>query len=211
MIEYNEDPLAPRPARPADRAADRPDRLVSGDGGRTGSLEPNTAVTAAPASAPDAGQGGGAAAPAAEAADAARLRDEYYDLLLRKTAEFENYRKRVERERRELSDYTVGEFVRELLPILDDFGRAIAADERSGGAFRQGVELIHKRLLDVLARRGVSIIDPLGETFDPHLHEAVARVAADHHRDGEIVEVFSRGYKLGDRLLRPAMVKVATA
>jgi molecular chaperone GrpE len=141
---------------------------------------------------------------------AERSRDEYYDLLLRKTAEFDNYRRRVERERRELSDYVAGEFVKELLPVIDDFDRALAADATTG-AFREGVELIRRRLMEVLAKRGVTVLDPLGEAFDPHQHEAVARVPAAGRRDGEIVEVFSRGYKLGDRLLRPAMVKVATA
>jgi molecular chaperone GrpE len=148
----------------------------------------------------------------AELADTVRQRDEFHDLLLRKTAEFDNYRKRSERERRELADYATGEFVKELLPILDDFTRALAAPAAtSPEAYRQGVELIHKRLLEALGSRGVVVIDPLGEPFDPHQHEAVARVAADGRRDGEVVEVFSPGYKLGDRLLRPAMVKVATA
>jgi molecular chaperone GrpE len=151
----------------------------------------------------------GQSLPGAE--EIARQRDEYYDLLLRKTAEFDNYRKRVERERRELSEYTAAEFARELLPVLDDLARALDASPAPGDAFVQGVHLIHRRLVDALAKRGVIAIEPLGELFDPHLHEAVARVPAEGHRDGEIVEVFSRGYKLGDRLLRPAMVKVATA
>src|SRR5262249_3234626 len=144
--------------------------------------------------------------------ETSRQRDEYYDLLLRKTAEFDNYRKRVERERRELSEYTAGEFVKELLPVLDDFTRALKTTGTSTPeTFRQGVDLIHRRLQDVRSKRGVTVINPLGEMFDPHQHEAVARVAAKDHRDGEIVEVFSPGYKIGDRLLRPAMVKVATA
>jgi molecular chaperone GrpE len=153
----------------------------------------------------------GSGASSGEVDAVSRQRDEYYDLLLRKTAEFDNYRKRVERERRELAEYTTGEFVKELLPVLDDFTRAM---NTSGGApemFRQGMELIWRRLQDTLAKRGITIIDPLGEQFDPHQHEAVARVAAGQHRDGEIVEVFSRGYRLNDRLLRAAMVKVATA
>jgi molecular chaperone GrpE len=73
------------------------------------------------------------------------------------------------------------------------------------------VELVHKQMLDVLQRRGVAVLDPAGADFDPREHEAVQRVPAEGRRDGEVVEVFSRGYKLGDRLLRPAMVKVATA
>jgi molecular chaperone GrpE len=152
--------------------------------------------------------------PVVAAAKPAAPPEDYYDLLLRKTAEFDNYRKRVERERRELSDYVVGEFVKELLPVIDDFTRALGTEPTTNGntAFRQGVELIHKRLLDALAKRGVTVIDPLGEAFNPHEHEAVARVPAwQDTRDGEVVEVFSPGYKLGDRLLRPAIVKVATA
>jgi molecular chaperone GrpE len=142
-----------------------------------------------------------------------RQRDEYYDLLLRKTAEFDNYRRRVERERRELADYTTGELAKELLPIIDDFERALAAERGSSSvdALEQGVELIHRRFLEFLGKRGIVAVTPLGEDFDPHQHEAVMRVPAEGHRDGEIVEVYSPGYKLGDRLLRPAMVKVATA
>jgi molecular chaperone GrpE len=150
-------------------------------------------------------------AAAADLDAASRQRDEYYDLLLRKTAEFDNYRKRVERERRELSEYTAGEFAKELLPVLDDFARALHAEEHRSQPFRQGVELIYRRLLDALAKRGITPIEPIGELFDPYQHEAVARVPAEGRRDGEIVEVFSPGYKIGDRLLRPAMVKVATA
>lgn len=141
----------------------------------------------------------------------AKQRDEFQDLLLRRTAEFDNYRKRVERERRELTDYTNGEFAKDLLPIVDDFARALAVPGEAGDPLRQGIDLVFRRLLDALGKRGVSVIDPLGESFDPHQHEAVARVQSPTHRDGEIVEVFSRGFKIGDRLLRPAMVKVATS
>lgn len=152
-----------------------------------------------------------ASGPAGELQEVTRQRDEYYDLLLRKTAEFDNYKRRVERERRELGDYTVGEFAKELLPVIDDFARALDQAGAATDPFAQGVQLIYRRLLDVLTKRGVVVLDPTGEPFDPHLHEAVARVPAEGRQDGEIVEVFSRGYKLGDRLLRPAMVKVATA
>jgi molecular chaperone GrpE len=178
-----------------------------------GTADPATAASPGTRAAP-AGESSITPVPASsppELEAALRQRDEYYDRLLRKTAEFDNYRKRAERERRELSEYVVGEFAKELLPTLDDFDRALTVDARDGEALRQGIELVQKRLLDTLARRGVAVIDPLGEIFDPHQHEAVARVSAEGRRDGEIVEVFSRGYKIGDRLLRPAMVKVATA
>lgn len=156
------------------------------------------------------------AAPAAETEsldDVKRQRDEYYDRLLRKSAEFDNYRKRVDRERREMADLAAGDVLRELLPLVDNLERAVRApaDEAAVEAFRRGVDLIHRQLVDVLAKRGVQIIDPLGADFDPHLHEAVMRAEEEGRRDGEVIEVFSRGYKLGDRLLRPAMVKVATA
>lgn len=172
-----------------------------------------------PGDQPDEGGGGSAgprgALPAgvSDPAEISRQRDEYYELLLRKAAEFDNYRKRVERERREYTEHATVELIKELLPLLDDLERAVAAEAGSGGpeAIRKGIELIHRRLLDVLARRGVTVIDPVGADFDPHLHEAVVRVPAAGQRDGEIVEVFARGYRLGDRLLRPAMVKVATS
>jgi molecular chaperone GrpE len=139
-------------------------------------------------------------------------RDEYYERLLRLTAEFDNYRKRLERERRETSERAVASLVEELLPIVDDFERALQAD---GGveadAYRKGVAIIHRQLLDLLARRGVSPIEALGADFDPHQHQAVATETNAAARDGEVVEELRRGYRLGDRLLRPAMVKVAKA
>lgn len=175
-----------------------------------GSPSPESPEAAAKAGAPPETAATGSST--TDAADVARQRDEYYDLLLRKTAEFDNYKRRMEREKREVGDYTVGEFAKDLLPVLDDFARALEQPGASSGdPFAQGVQLIYKRLLDALTKRGVVVLAPLGELFDPHQHEAVARVPAQGHRDGEIVEVFSRGYKLGDRLLRPAMVKVATA
>ena len=138
-------------------------------------------------------------------------RDEYYDRLLRKTAEFDNYRKRTERERIQLSEAAAADLIEELLPLVDDMDRALKAD--TGGeateAIRRGVELIHKQLLETLRKRGVKPIVALGADFDPHFHMAVAHEPADGRREGEVVEEFARGYLLGERLLRPAMVKVA--
>lgn len=160
--------------------------------------------------APDAG--GQTASPvAADATDLQKQRDEYYDLLLRKTAEFDNYRKRVERERQILADAAAAGIIEELLPLVDDLERALTADAGTEAAegYRRGVELIHRQLVEVLRKRGVHPIEALGEPFDPHYHQAVSYEPAEGHRDNEIIEEFRRGYMLGDRLLRPAMVKVA--
>jgi molecular chaperone GrpE len=146
----------------------------------------------------------------ASIADAARQRDEYYDLLLRTRAEFDNYRKRVDRERQEQASAAAADLLRDLLPLVDDLERALAADAEAG-AYRKGVELIHRQLLDLLAKRGAQPIDAVGSDFDPHVHQAVTYEHVDGRRDGEVVEELRRGYKLGDRLLRPAMVKVAKA
>ena len=149
--------------------------------------------------------------PGPEVAELRTQRDEYYDLLLRKTAEFDNYRKRIERERQAFSEATAADVMEELLPLLDDLDRALKADAGSEGAdaYRRGVELIHKRLEEVLRRRGVKPIEALGADFDPNYHQAVAYDPAEGRRDGEVIEEFRRGYMLGERLLRPSMVKVA--
>ena len=146
-----------------------------------------------------------------DAAELKQQRDDYYDRLLRKTAEFDNYRKRTERERLQLSEAAAADLLTELLPLVDDMERAIKADAggEAGEAIRRGVELIHRQLVDTLRKRGVTPIEALGSDFDPHVHMAVAYEPAEGRRDGEVIEEFSRGYRLGDRLLRPAMVKVA--
>jgi molecular chaperone GrpE len=146
-----------------------------------------------------------------EASELQRQRDEYYDLLLRKSAEFDNYRKRVERERQTLAEATAASVVEDLLPLMDDLERALQADAGSEGAdaYRRGVELIHRQLDELLRKRGVEPIEAVGEDFDPHLHQAVTYDPVEGRRDGEIVEEFRKGYRLGDRLLRPSMVRVA--
>lgn len=141
-----------------------------------------------------------------------RERDDLLDRLLRKTAEFDNFRKRVERERREQAEWAAADVLGDLLGIGDDFERALAADAPpEAGPYKQGVELIHKQLLDLLKKRGVTAIDAVGADFDPHLHQAVAYEETPGAREGEVVAELRRGYKLGDRLLRPSMVKVAKA
>jgi len=144
-------------------------------------------------------------------ADVQRERDEYYDRLLRKTAEFDNYRKRIERERQAASEAAAADLVKDLLPLMDDLERALKAEAGAEGAetYRRGVELIYKRLEDILRRRGVQPIEAVGADFDPNFHEAVSHDPAEGRREGEVIEDFRRGYTLGDRLLRPSMVRVA--
>jgi len=158
--------------------------------------------------------------PAADASAAAeptvdalqKERDDYCDRLLRKTAEFDNFRKRVERERKDMIEWAAADLLTEVLSIVDDFDRALAVDTPAEAQpLRAGVELIHKQFNDLLKKRGVTTIDPMGADFDPHQHQAVAYEEAAGAREGEVVGVMAKGYKLGERLLRPAVVKVAKA
>lgn len=147
----------------------------------------------------------------AAAGDLQRERDELRDRLLRKTAEFDNFRKRTERERLAVSEAAAADLLTELLPLVDDLERALRAEPGADGAeaYRRGVELIHRQLTDTIRKRGVRPIETAGASFDPHYHQAVAHEPSAAHRDGEIIEEFRRGYMLGDRLLRASMVKVA--
>jgi len=146
-----------------------------------------------------------------------RERDDLYDRLLRTTAEFDNYRKRTERERREWSESAAADVIRDLLPVVDDFERAMALPVDGGSSheslarYRDGIALIHRQLLDVLRKRGVEPLDVVGADFDPLWHEAVGHDPAEGRRDGEITTEVRRGYRIGQKLLRPAMVKVAQA
>jgi len=135
--------------------------------------------------------------------------DHVRDIYLRKLAEFDNFRKRVEREREEHRLAGVEEMVRELLPVLDNFERALQHAEDDSGAFLQGIEMIAKQLWDTLERRGVAEINPVGQPFDPEKHEAVQRVEDGQHPPGTVAWVMLKGYTMGDRLIRPAMVGVS--
>ena len=139
-----------------------------------------------------------------------REKDALHDRLLRTAAEFDNYRKRVDRERREFMDQTTADVVAGLLPIVDNFERALQAPAAAeSDALRKGVEMIHQQMLDLLRRHGVEPIQALGADFDPNVHQAVIHEESDAHREGEVMEELQRGYMLRDRLVRPAMVKVA--
>jgi molecular chaperone GrpE len=141
-----------------------------------------------------------------------RERDDNYDRLLRKSAEFDNYRRRIERERREQADQAIVDLLQELLLVVDDFDLALTVDAESNPAgYQKGVELIHAKLHDLLKKHGVRPIDALGADFDPNVHQAVIHEDSSDHREGEVIGELRRGYTINDRLLRPAMVKVAKA
>jgi|KBSMisStandDraft_5_1062788.scaffolds.fasta_scaffold885820_2 molecular chaperone GrpE len=150
---------------------------------------------------------------AAETVDVEALKAErnaLQDRLLRTAAEFDNYRKRIDRERREQSESAASSMLAEILPVVDNLERALQAPSGPEAAgYRAGVELILRQLADLLRKRGVTPIDVVGADFDPRVHQAVSQETSDAHRDGEVMEELQRGYMLGDRLLRPAMVKVA--
>ena len=139
-------------------------------------------------------------------------RDELQDRLLRTAAEFDNYRKRTDRERRELTDAIAADLMRDIVLVIDDLERALTASvDAADPALRTGVELIHRQLLDVLRRRGAEPFDSVGQDFDPAWHEALASEPADGRRDGEVTAEIRRGYRIGSRLLRPSLVRVAKA
>jgi len=134
------------------------------------------------------------------------------DRLLRTAAEFDNYRKRIDRERRDQADNAMADALEDLLPILDNLELALAAPAGDvADAYRKGVELIHRQMTDLLRKRGVTTIEAVGTDFDPRFHQAVVHEVSGDHREGEVILELRRGYMLGDRLLRPAMVKVAKA
>jgi molecular chaperone GrpE len=157
---------------------------------------------------------GAAADPAAGAdAEVAKLAAELDDLrqtLLRRQADFDNYRKRTEKERAEDWKRSTARVIEGLIPTIDGFEQALAAHrETEYENYRKGFELIYKQLLDNMAKLGAERMDPTGKPFDPHLHQAVDRAETSDHEDGTILQVFQPGYLFHGRVLRPAMVRVA--
>lgn len=139
-------------------------------------------------------------------------KQELYDRLLRKQAELDNFRKRVQREKEDFRRDATSDLIRALLPVLDGFERALEhRDSSPAGQFQEGVELIYREMMETLTRAGVKAVETKGKIFDPRLHQAVEAVEAPGFQDQEIVEELQRGYQLKDRLLRPAIVRVAVA
>ena len=196
--------------RERDSAREAAETAVSNGPG----TEPAGEQTAAPATPPPAGEPAAAGDLPSDLPGAFRKllaeKQELYDRLLRKQAEFENLRKRSEREKEEIVKHASADLIRALLPALDSFERALKhRDPNVPPEFYKGVELIYREFVDVLRRAGLEPLDTKGRLFDPHLHQAVETLESALHRDQEIVEELQRGYKLKHRLLRPAIVKVA--
>jgi molecular chaperone GrpE len=146
----------------------------------------------------------------AELAKLAADLEELRQTLLRRQADFDNYRKRIEKERFEDSKRATARVIEGLIPVIDGFEHALAAHrEAEYENYRKGFELIYKQLLDNVTKLGVERIDPAGKPFDPHLHQAVDRAETTEHADGTILQVFQPGYMFHGRVLRPAMVRVA--
>jgi molecular chaperone GrpE len=135
-------------------------------------------------------------------------RDSLLDRLARMQAEFENVRRRNIKEQQDFRDYAAADAIKPLLPVLDSFERALTV-KSDAAEFRNGVELIYKQLLTALAKLSVQPIAAKGEIFDPHYHEAIEMVETSSAPDHQVIEELQRGYRYKDRLLRPAMVKVA--
>jgi molecular chaperone GrpE len=135
------------------------------------------------------------------------------DQLLRKQAEFENYRRRTERERADVYKRGKKEVLIEMLSVLDNFERAMLSVSKTAeeDALKLGFELIYKQFKDILTRMGIEPVESVGQFFDPHVHEAVTIEQTSEHEANTVIEEFQKGYKLGDQLLRPAQVKVAAS
>jgi molecular chaperone GrpE len=136
-------------------------------------------------------------------------RDNLLDRLARLQAEFDNYRKRAAKENEDFRAYAVSDAARALLPVIDSFGLALKNANAKPEDLRTGVELIHKQLGDVLQKLNVQRVPAQGEPFDPRFHEAIEMVASDEVPDNHVLEELQPGYRIKDRLLRPAMVRVA--
>lgn len=138
-------------------------------------------------------------------------RDELQQRLLRLQADFDNFRRRTQREKEDLSEYAGLKLITGLLPVIDNYERALAVsatnDESKG--ILQGVQMIHRQLVEQLQREGLAEIDAQGQPFDPNLHEAIMQTAADGINDNTVVEILQKGYRLKERVIRQAMVKVA--
>jgi molecular chaperone GrpE len=144
-----------------------------------------------------------------ELATATKERDEFRDLALRAKADFENYRKRADRKVAESRGAAIAGVVRELLPVVDNLDRALESAGDSDDAFTQGIRLVHADLHGMLDRLGLTAIDPVGESFDPNLHEAIAQAPIEGVASNTIAEVAQKGFMLGDVVVRPARVVVA--
>lgn len=135
--------------------------------------------------------------------------DDTKDRLLRLTAEYSNYKRRSEKEKQDAYVYAKSDTLKALLPVIDNLERALANETKDYDAFKKGVEMTFDSLTSILKTLGVEVFGEPGDIFDPNLHNAVMHVEDEEHKNGEIVDVFQKGYKIGDKIVRPAMVKSA--
>lgn len=137
-------------------------------------------------------------------------KEDLYDRLLRLQADFENYKKRIDKERQEFYHYALSEVIREILPTMDDLERALQkSDSKDFESLHRGIELIYNNLRETLQKFGLQPIKAKEEIFDPHYHEALFLEETDQYQENQILEEYQKGYMLKDRLLRPAVVKLA--
>ncbi|HTX92916.1 MAG TPA: nucleotide exchange factor GrpE [Anaerolineales bacterium] len=174
--------------------------------------EPIPGETGAPATAPEQAEGTGAS-PALEElqkqlAEAQSQAAEYKDGWQRSVADFQNYRRRIEAERAETYQTAVGSVLKRYLPVVDDLERALAA-RPADLAWADGIDLIYRKLQSILEAEGVKRIEAVGQQFDPNFHEAITQEPSQEYASGQVIEVTRNGYTLGDKVLRPAMVRVA--
>ena len=147
----------------------------------------------------------------AELAKVQAQADDYLRQWQRLQAEFDNYRKRTQREKEDIIRYAAEQIIKAMLPVLDNFERAIAASQTNQdfGSFAQGVDMIFRQMFNILAKEGLTPIEAVGQPFDPNLHEAVLRTEAEGQPENTVVEEVQKGYRLKDKVLRPSMVKVS--
>ena len=135
--------------------------------------------------------------------------DAVKDKLIRALAEYDNFRKRSAKEKSDAYVFAKSDVIEKLLPVVDNFGRAAENDKASFEDYKKGIEMIYKQFLEIFANLGVESFGEKGETFDPNVHSAVMHIEDEQYGEGEIVDVFAKGYKLGEKVLRPATVRVA--
>jgi molecular chaperone GrpE len=158
----------------------------------------------------EAGEVGLESVPEDEVTRLTRELEDVRDLVRRKQAEFENYRKRIERERKEFVAHAASELVFEILPVLDNLERALESpDSAKEDRLREGIEITARQFRDILVKSGLREVEAHGKEFDPHVHEAVGRIETNEHPEGKVLEVYQKGYFFKGKLLRPALVGVA--
>ncbi len=148
----------------------------------------------------------------ARIAELEKLVDEHQQRTLRTQADFDNFRKRTQKEKEELASYASMKLVTQLLPVIDNFERAISASKESGDfeSFSKGVDMIFRQFGQLLEQEGVKPIEAVGQPFNPEVHQAVMQVESDEHEEGIVVEELQKGYVMKEKVLRPAMVKVSS-